>query len=77
MTKTLIRRVRYGAYELGLRQRPDKLFEVFILDRNKDQIGSTGSHSCAEGALAEARRYVDALSKRDDAAKFFVNRRIP
>jgi hypothetical protein len=55
---------RYGVYELALWQRVDKLFEVTILDRNKNQIGSTGTHSEAESALAEARRYVDALSKR-------------
>jgi hypothetical protein len=60
----LIRGLRYGVYELGLWQRVDKLFEVTILDQNKNQIGKTGTHSEAESALAEARRYVDALSKR-------------
>jgi hypothetical protein len=60
----LIRGVRYGAYELGLWQRPDRLFEVTILDQNKNQIALTGAHSEAESALGEARRYVDALFKR-------------
>ena len=50
-------------YELVLNHESDDRYQVTIFDPKGNRIATTGTHLERQGALTEASRYVDHLSR--------------
>jgi len=51
----------YHGYELILQHEGNDRYQVTVFGPKSNRIASTGTHLERQGALAEARRYVDHL----------------